>query len=197
MTRRRLMIAIALSLLLVVVAYEWSVLRTRRVFSVRLDTAAGPALDLSALEDNKAAVFAFLAPDCPLSQNYTLTLNELAGEFEPDGVRVYGVISGGWFDEAEVDEFVATYRTVFPILLDDDFVLAEVFDATVTPEVFAIDRTGKVRYQGAIDNWAGELGEHRTVITERYLADALKQVVQGGSPVITRTQATGCYLERL
>jgi hypothetical protein len=44
--------------------------------------------------DKKAAIFVFLAPDCPLSQNYTLTLNNLAKDFEPKGIGFYGVFSG-------------------------------------------------------------------------------------------------------
>ena len=39
--------------------------------------------DLSSfLNGHKAVVFVFLAPDCPLSQNYTLTLNELNSSFQ-------------------------------------------------------------------------------------------------------------------
>jgi len=43
----------------------------------------------SFLQDKKAAVFVFLAPDCPLSQSYTLTLNNLAEDFEPKRVGFY------------------------------------------------------------------------------------------------------------
>jgi peroxiredoxin len=195
MTRRSKIILA--SLLLLLAACDWISPRASEVFSVKLETAGGALLDLSAARDNEASVFAFLAPDCPLSQNYTLTLRELADEFAPDGVRVYGVISGGWFDQAEVDEFVRTYALTFPILLDDDFVLADTFDAIVTPEVFTIDGSGRVLYRGAIDNWAGELGQHRTVITEHYLRDALGLIVSGERPEIRATQAIGCYLERL
>lgn len=171
--------------------------RVSRIFSVEIGTAAGSDLDLSSLRDDPVSVFAFLAPDCPLSQNYTLTLSQLAEKFAPDGVRVYGVISGGWFDEKEVDDFVRTYGIDFPVLMDDDYVLADLFGAMVTPEAFAMDPGGRVLYGGAIDNWAGELGQHRTVITEHYLRDAIASILSGGFPEITKTQAIGCYLERL
>src|SRR5262245_11930249 len=45
------------------------------------------------LENGKAAVFIFLAADCPLSENYTLTLNELAAEFKGRGIRFYGLVA--------------------------------------------------------------------------------------------------------
>jgi peroxiredoxin len=193
---KRTWTTIALSLCLSAAACDRAP-RANGIFSMNVPTAAGELLDLSSLGDNSVSVFSFLAPDCPLSQNYTLTLDELTTKFASDHVRIYGVISGGWFDEAEVDEFVTTYGIDFPVLLDDDYVLANLFGATVTPEAFAMDPEGRVLYSGAIDNWAGELGQHRTVITDHYLRDAIASILSGATPEITKTQAIGCYLERL
>ena len=189
--------AIVLGLMVLVVSCDRNPFNPPSVFSVRLDAADGARVDLSSLGANTASVFVFVAPDCPLSQNYTLTLNNLADQFASDSVRFYGVITGNWFDQAEIDDFATTYQTRFPILLDDDFVLAELFDATVTPEVFTIGAGGAVLYKGAIDDWGGELGRHRTVITAHYLQDALTRIVLGRRPEIIATQATGCFIERL
>ena len=195
MTTRR--IAIALGLMVLVAACDRNPFRTSGLFPVWLDTADSSRVDLSSLSANTASVFVFLAPDCPLSQNYTLTLNNLGDQFASDKVRIFGVVSGNWFDRAEIDDFVTTYQPRFPILLDDDFVLAEFFDAIVTPEAFAIDAGGDVLYQGAIDDWTVALGQHRTVITARYLEDALTRIVLGQRVEIAATEPTGCYLERV
>jgi hypothetical protein len=150
----------------------------------------------SFLLNKKAAVFVFLATDCPLSQSYTLTLNNLGKDFEPKGIGFYGVFSGDAVSKTAIDEFVASYHVSFPVTLDTHGELADFFGASTTPEAFVTDPNGRTLYKGAIDNWAPELGQHRTVITQRYLYDAL-QSVQAGKPVqVKATQAVGCFIER-
>jgi thiol-disulfide isomerase/thioredoxin len=145
------------------------------------------------LHNKQAAVFVFLAPDCPLSQSYTKTLNELRGQFLNSAIEFYGVFTA----DSGVNDFVATYRITFPIVLDRDFSLADRFGAANTPEVFAVDSAGRTFYQGAIDNGAPELGQHRTVITERYLFDALSAFVRHEDVKIKQTRAVGCFIERV
>ena len=150
----------------------------------------------SFLQNKKTTVFVFLAPDCPLSQSYTLTLNNLAKEFERQGIGFYGVFSGDAISKTAMDEFVATYHVSFPVMLDPEAKIADFFGATKTPEAFLTDSTGHTLYKGAIDNWAPELGQHRTVITQHYLYDALEGV-QAGMPVaVKETKAVGCFIER-
>src|SRR4051812_40567155 len=59
---------------------------------------------------NKAAVFVFLAPDCPLSQSYTPTLNALNEQFQSNGVAFYAVFSGKAAEAKAMKEFVETYH---------------------------------------------------------------------------------------
>jgi hypothetical protein len=144
------------------------------------------------LKDKPAAVFVFLAPDCPLSQNYTLTLNNLRTQFQASGMESYAVFES----DAGVDDFVSTYKLTLPVIRDRDFRLADFFGAMKTPEVFAVDSAGKLFYKGAIDNWAPELGQHRTVITEHYLLDALNAFLQHKDIPVKETKAVGCFIER-
>jgi len=44
--------------------------------------------------------------------------------------------------------------------------------------------------------WAGEFGQHRTVITAHSLRDALTRTVLGRPLEIIATEAIGCYIER-
>src|SRR5215831_17814541 len=129
----------------------------------------------SFLQNKKAGVFVFLAPDCPLSQNYTLTLNNLEKEFNTNGISFYGVFSGGAITSQAMDDF---------------------FGATATPEAFLTDPNGHVLYKGAIDNWGLELGQHRAVITQYYLYDALDSVRANKPVQMKETQAVGCFIER-
>ena len=85
---------------------------------------------------------------------------------------------------------------MFPALLDTGQKLTVFFDATKTPEVFAVDGAGNTFYKGAIDNWAPELGQHRAVVTEPYLLDALNSFLQHKDIRIKETHAVGCFIER-
>src|SRR5262245_9119428 len=155
--------------------------------------SASPVQEL--LVNKPAAVFVFLATDCPLSQSYTLTLNQLQTQFHADGVGFYAVFSGSHVTRPLVDDFVNAYKINFPTLLDSDLKLAHFFGATKTPEVFAVGPKGNVFYKGAIDNWAPELGQHRTVITEHYLLDALSSFLTHRTVQVQQTNAVGCFIE--
>lgn len=148
------------------------------------------------LQNKKAAVFVFLAPDCPLSQNYTLTLNNLHKDFQAAGIEFYGVFSGGTISRQAMDDFAATYHVGFPVMLDPQSKLADYFGADTTPQAFLTDAVGHTVYKGAIDDWAPALGLHRTVITQHYLYDALDSVRTGKPVVVKETPAVGCFIER-
>jgi AhpC/TSA family protein len=136
-----------------------------------------------------------MAPDCPLSQSYTLTLNQLEENFRESGVGFFGVVTGVKYERKEIDGFISQYQIRMPMVLDPDATLARFFDATVTPEAFVVSPEGMLVYRGAIDNWAPELGQHRTVITEHYLLDALNSFIKTGNVPLARTKAVGCFIE--
>jgi thiol-disulfide isomerase/thioredoxin len=144
------------------------------------------------LNDREAAVFAFLAPDCPLSQKYTRTLNNLRIRFAANNVEFYAVFVG----DTEVDEFVKTYELTLAVINDREYRLVDFFEATKTPEVFVVVAGGEIVYKGAIDNWAPELGQRRTVITEHYLLDALTGIVEHKKIPRAQTEAAGCFIEK-
>ena len=147
------------------------------------------------LEGKRAGVFVFLAPDCPLSQNYTSTLNELRNQFMAAGIEFFGVFAGPFATEGS-EEFVTTYKIGFPVEKDSDFRITDFFGATTTPQAFVVDATGHTLYDGAIDNRAPELGQFRTVITENYLRDALQSVIDEKDVAIRKTTPVGCFIER-
>ena len=157
--------------------------------------ATKPDLSLF-LKDNKAAVFVFLAPDCPLSQNYTLTLNRLHSEFERKRIGFFGIVAGDGFQKNDIEAFVKQYNVRFPVLPDRNFDLADSFGATKTPEAFVVAPDGKTLYKGAIDNWAVESGQHRSVITDHYLRDVLDNFLKGHRIPYPETTVIGCFIER-
>lgn len=170
--------------------------RTTEFFSLTSTSIDGSPFALSSLISNRASVLVFLAPDCPLSQRYTRTLDGLRAQFEGDGARFYGLIAGDYFERKEVEDFVSQYRLNFTVLLDRNMELANLFGATRTPEVFVVDSHGKTLYRGSIDNYAPDFGQYRRVITENYLLEVLEMIAQGRDVPVKETQAVGCFIER-
>ena len=158
-------------------------------------TLKGEQIPLNALSNNKASVFYFLAPECPLSQNYTKAINELQQGFNEIGVGFYGVFSGKVYSEEEMNSYVSNYDIQIAGLKDSTYLLSKYFGATITPEVFVIDNLENVIYSGKIDNWIESLGVKRQVVTEFYLKDALNQFLSGNAVVVNKTEAVGCILE--
>ena len=46
-----------------------------------------------------------------------------------------------------------------------------------------------------MDNWLGELGRRRQVITEFYLKDAIESYLNEEEIKIKKTKAIGCFIE--
>ncbi len=160
-----------------------------------LTTIEGKPVILKPSEKNKATVFIFLSPECPLCQSYSLTLNNLNKEFSSKGVQMIGVIPGNDFRPEEVRSYKENYQISFPVYMDRQGKLAGYFKARITPEVFVIDNSEQLRYAGRIDNWAYELGKKRSVITAHDLKDAMSALVLNKPIQVKKTKAIGCFIE--
>ena len=146
-------------------------------------------------EDEEPKVIVFLDPDCPISQYVVKPLNKLQSEFQ-DYVEVIGVIPGTYYSKAELYSFVVNFQLDFLVLLDSKLALVNRLDATITPETFLIDSSGKVLYQGALDDKYERLGKARPLPNQEYLESALSQFSTGKAISSPMTTAIGCIIER-
>lgn len=146
------------------------------------------------LHDNRAKVLVIMAPDCPLCKNYTKDLKEMLLKYG-DQMAIYGVVPGEFYTKHEVDSFLNYYSLALDIVYDPNFSLVNELNATITPEAYLIDENNKVRYQGLFDNWLGELGRRRRIITEFYLKDAVESYLKNEEIKIKKTKAIGCFIE--
>ncbi|MDP5172296.1 MAG: redoxin domain-containing protein [Bacteroidia bacterium] len=148
-----------------------------------------------ALHSSAYTVFIFLSPECPLCENYSATLKTLRAQFPEEEVSFVGIFSGQWYSRDEIQHFLARYQPPVKVVLDPRYQLQALFQATVTPEAVVVNRSGKVEYQGKIDNWIVSLGKKRTVVNQLYLQDALAALLKGEEPAIRQTEAVGCFIE--
>lgn len=141
-------------------------------------------------------VFIFMSPECPLSENYSKTINELSTEYVDKNVRFYIVFPGIFYPRPQIEVFIEKYHLPTEMVIyDPDHLFKDYFSATITPEAFLTDVTGTILYKGGIDNWAITLGKQRQVITEYYVVDAVESALKNESIKTKKTRAVGCIIE--
>ncbi len=152
---------------------------------------------MSEIPKNEFFLFFFLSPQCPLSENYSKTINEINEEIDSDSapIQVYVIIPGRRYSRSEIESFATTFHIQPDMLLDPQLELTKFLHATITPETFLLNSDQQIIYSGAIDNWAVDLGQKRQVITEYYLKDAIDSILQHKEVVIKNTTAVGCFIE--
>jgi hypothetical protein len=138
-------------------------------------------------------LFIFLSPECPLSKNYTLTLNNLFQQYNQQ-VQFYGCVSGKGFSYDEIKSFVGTYKILFPFFVDENKKLTNYISATVTPEVMLLDKNDEMIYKGAIDDWVQDLGKQKLTVSKHYLQDAIESFLHHKPVAVKETKAYGCFI---
>ncbi len=140
---------------------------------------------------NKTTIIIFLSPECPLCKNYLPGLIKLQNSHKE--INFYGVVPGKSYSLKEISKLKNEYKINFELLTDRDKRLSKYLNATTTPEVFLINKMGAITYQGQIDNWASALGQKRLVITEKYLEEAINDLLSGKLS-FKKTIPVGCLI---
>ncbi|TDE13620.1 redoxin domain-containing protein [Dyadobacter psychrotolerans] len=167
----------------------------QHVGGITLRDLDGKVVKLSSF-DKKLRIIVFLSPECPLSQNYSLVLNQIQ-EQNKETTDVIGIFPGTSYLPKDYQAFKEKYKITFPLLTDSAKKLVVKLDAKVTPEVFLLDVNDKVIYSGAIDNWVIDLGKKRSKATAYYLSDAITSYIQSKPVDLVSTKAVGCYITDL
>ncbi len=148
-----------------------------------------------AVQPPVATVYVFLSTECPISQQYSRQLAMLHRQFGPLGIRFVAWFPFGTDTPARIKAFRADYSLPFAGKPDRGARLAHRMRVRVMPEVVVVQADGRVRYQGAIDDWYVALGKHRSAATQHYLSDALNTLLTGGEVLVAKTDAVGCLVE--
>jgi peroxiredoxin len=156
-----------------------------------LPDADGKEHTLTSLKGSKGTVVIFMATKCPVSNAYNERMQKLSDDYASRGVNVVGINSNVAELAPEVKQHAAEKGLKFTILKDAGNVIADRFDAQVTPEAYLIDASGKLVYHGRIDN--SRAGDS---ITSSELRDAIESVLSGKSVEKTEAKAFGCSIKR-
>jgi len=144
---------------------------------------------------NALSVVVFTCNSCPFAQAFEPRIIEIARTYEKKGVTFYAVNPN---DESKYpDETIEKMRAravsrsyPFPYLKDTDSSVAAAYGARVTPHVFVVDGSGKIRYRGYVDDSARKEEREHTG-----LSDALDAILSGRAVAVNSTQAFGCTIK--
>lgn len=139
-------------------------------------------------------VYVFLNTECPVSQQYARRLSTLHRQYA-SAVRFVAVFPLKTDSRQRIRTFSNEYGLSFDGQSDTRAKLVRQLGARITPEAIVVDRSGRVRYQGAIDDWYVTLGKHRPDATQYYLLDALEALLAGQEVRVPKTEAVGCLIE--
>lgn len=140
----------------------------------------------------KIVVLNFSSQECPFSRGADPAINELARIYKDKGVVFLGVDSNKDLEAAEIQKHIDEAGIPYPILKDAGNKLADAAGARVTPEIYVIDKEGKLAYHGAPDDRAGPT----STPTAFYLKDALEALTTGKTVAKPTVKAWGCGIKR-
>ena len=168
----------------------------RKQFDVmELRDCFGKPYQLQELAHSKAIVVAFLGTECPLAKLYGPKLQSIEERFRDDKVAIIGVFSNVQDSLSEVLTYKNKAGITFPILMDNEQQLADLLGANRTPEVFVLDASRTIQYQGRIDDQYA-ISVARKVPTRENLVDAIQSVIRGEKPSVESFPSVGCVIGR-
>ncbi|MBL8007031.1 MAG: thioredoxin family protein [Ignavibacteria bacterium] len=143
--------------------------------------------------DSKATVIIFMSTECPFVQPYTDRLIKLSDEFSSQGIVIWGINSNKTEPVEEVMNHAKEKGYNFPVLKDNDNIVASQFGAARTPEVFVIDNsTMTLIYHGRIDD-----NKEAEKVTSNDLQNALNDFLAGKAITVNQTKAFGCSIKKV
>lgn len=144
-------------------------------------------------EEQKPILYLFLSDECIITQYYIPTLNELSAQYgeEVDMVAIFPNFSS---KPKKIEAFYDKYQLAIPHKTDYYKKLSRSLGATITPEAILLDTSGKIVYQGRIDNSYVQIGKRRRVVTTQELSDAIYSLVKNEEIEVTQTEAIGCFI---
>lgn len=151
----------------------------------------GRPVTLSALRGT-ITVVTFISTQCPVSNSYNQRMNAIYKDYSPKDVKFIFVNANQNESANEVRQHAKGVGFLFPVYKDANNVVANRFDAQVTPESYIIDRAGVVRYRGSIDD-----SQNEARVRTRGLRMALDALLAGKPVEVTETKAFGCVIKRV
>ncbi|MCC6866344.1 MAG: redoxin domain-containing protein [Ignavibacteria bacterium] len=161
-------------------------------FSIVNYDGANYSLSDALASSKSGVIIMFWSTVCPNVQPYNDRINDYVKEYTEKGFTVWAINSNYTESNDEVKAHAEKNSYVFPVLKDMNNVVADMFGATRTPEVFVIGKDNTILYHGRItDNRSA--AEQKTTD----LKNAVDEISQGKEVTVKETKSFGCGIKRV
>jgi peroxiredoxin len=157
-----------------------------------LEGVDGARHSLDDYKSTKILVIAFTCNQCPVSQLYEDRFINFVNEYKPHGVT-FVAISCSLLPPDRLEKMKEHAKNAhfnFDYLTDPTQQTGKDYGATVTPQIFVLDRGRKIAYMGRFDDNIEPEKVHR-----EFAHDAVRALLAGKLPDPSETRATGCGIE--
>jgi hypothetical protein len=150
----------------------------------------------------KFVVLEWANQGCPYDRKHYLSgsMEALQKEWTAKGVVWLSIISSGvgqqgYVNPAEENEYLKTMHAApTAAILDPTSTIARLYQAKTTPHIFVIDPTGKLIYQGAIDD-KPTTDQADLKGARNYLSETLTEAMSGQPIQVASTRPYGCSVK--
>ncbi|HXA01727.1 MAG TPA: thioredoxin family protein [Cytophagaceae bacterium] len=145
---------------------------------------------------SRGVVLVFTSNDCPYAKLYEKRLLEIQNEYNAKEIKFLFINPNNPQTSPADNKTVMKKKAYpFPYLIDSSQEVANIFEASKTPEVFVlknINGSFMLKYKGAID----DNPQAESDVSRFYLKDALNAIVSNGSIKVNDFRAIGCMIQR-
>jgi thiol-disulfide isomerase/thioredoxin len=151
------------------------------------------SLNLADVKED-VVVVVFLANHCPVVKAVEDRLHDLVASYKGKSVKFVGVCCSGSPNYTESDGIPGIKAAIkdgkynLTYAYDESGKVGKAFGATVTPQVFVLDKDRTIRYTGSVDD--SQMEESK--VTKPYAKLAIDALLANESIEYTETKATGC-----
>ncbi|MGH2567408.1 MAG: thioredoxin family protein, partial [Bacteroidota bacterium] len=157
-----------------------------------LEDYNGVKHSLSNYKDSKAIVLMFIATQCPVSNAYNARMVDLFKNYKEKDVAFIGINSNKQESVEEIKDHANKNGFAFTVLKDWKNVIADRFEASVTPEIYVLSSNLELLYHGRIDD-----SQRLERVNSRDLRAALDELLAGKDVSVASTKAFGCAIKRV
>jgi len=151
----------------------------------------GARVALSSVQKTPVTVLLFLSAQCPVSNHYIGRANALARAYA-GRVTFLGVNSNRNEPLEQIRQHAADYRLAFSVYQDPGNQVADLLEASLTPEAVVVGAGRRVIYRGRIDNH-----ENPVRVTRQDLRLAIEAALAGQAAPAADARAFGCTIKRV
>lgn len=165
---------------------------TKRYEDFTLPDVNGKKYSLNDFKNSTAIVIIFVSTRCPVSNDYNSRMEKIYQDYKDKGITVIGINSNKEENEEEIKKHAKKNNLNFLILKDRGNKVADMFEASFTPEVFVLNSNFELLYHGRID-------DSRKIknAKEQDLRNALEEILANKQVTKKETKAFGCTIKRV